>query len=38
MEIHASQPTVTDGLCFTGADTFIKKKQNEQKLREERMR
>jgi len=26
MEIHASQPTVTDGLCFTGADTFIKKK------------
>ena len=27
MEIRASQPTVTDGFCFTGVDTFIIKKK-----------
>jgi hypothetical protein len=37
MENHATRPTVTDSFCCRGADTFIKKREeNEQKLREER--
>ena len=36
MEIHASQPTVTDGFCFTGVDTFIKKKNETDKNCERR--
>jgi len=36
MEIHASRPTVTDSFCCRNADTFIKKKEENEKNCEKR--
>jgi len=34
--VHSSRPTVTDGFYFTGADTFILKKNKKNKNCESR--